>query len=155
MSKNLFTGQIIHLIVNDIVPAEWAWESALESACEIPEDAVDGARFLEKLEPGRSWSAAEYHGLMYHHFTGRWDSAVEIGRIRAAEAHEEMTLAANGNTLEAGQADRLFDARTASDEAAEKYLRNIFGLHVFEAADGTVLTFDGIVGGVIREEDPS
>lgn len=145
MSAKLTTEQITGLIEEDIVPAEWAWESAIESAIGHHEErnAADGARFLEKLVPGRGWSAAEYHGLMYHHFTGRWESTREIGEIRATESHEDGKLS-----------DHDYHMIMANPELAEKHVRDMPGTHVFDCEDGTVLTFDGIFDGTLTEEDP-
>ena len=150
------TTQIISWIENDQVPDEWAWESAIESAMdESPEDAADAARFLEKLEPGRAWSAAEYHGLMYHHCSGRWESAVHIGYLRANEAFEDALEKYEGNEAKTAQIKKVFAERTASDEAVEKWIRGLVGTHVFDCADGTVLTFDRIFNSAITEEDPT
>lgn len=144
MSEKLTTRQIIRHIENDAVPAEWAWECAIESAMsDGTRDAVDAARFLESFQPEREWSAAEYHGLMYHHFTGRWPSAAELGVIRAREKLDDGKIGA-----------KRFEEITSSDESAAKWLRSQIGTYVFDCADGTVLSFDGIFGGVIDEEDP-
>lgn len=155
MSRKLTTERIIQHITNATIPGEWEWEAALEHAVEDGwENAADAARFLEQLHPGRLWSAEEYHGLMYHHLTGRWTSAAEVGHIRAGDRHEDMVEAANGNTLMLGRADRLHNDRTSSDAAAVAYLHSMPGTHVFECANGTVLTFNDIVNGVITEEEP-
>ena len=141
----LTTQQIIWYIDEDVVPAEWAWESAIESVMsDSMEDAADGARFLEQLHPGRSWSAAEYHGLMHHHFTGRWKSAVEIGYLRANERFED-----NPKDI------AWFAYVTMTAAHVEQWIRERSGTHVFDCADGTVLTFDHIKDGVITEEGPS
>lgn len=152
----LTTEQIIQFIEKDIVPPWWEWESAIESAMNDEEEtAADGARFLEKLEPGRTWSAAEYHGLMRHHLTGRWESAAIIGHMRAGEEQEDALEKYEGNESETIRVKSVYAQRTASDEAAEQWIRGRVGTMVFDCADGTVLTFDGILNGQITEEDPS
>jgi hypothetical protein len=149
-------AEIAHHIETDTVPDDWPWESALDSAMGNNEhrDAADAARFLDTLYPGRAWTAAEYHGLMYHHFTGRWASAATIGYIRADEKHDDMVLVAEGSATALERADRLHTQRTASDEAAEQYIRGIVGTYLFDCPDGSVLTFDGIFNGQINEEEP-
>lgn len=158
MSKQLqlTTEQIIRHVTNATIPGEWEWEVVLEQAVQDGwENAAAAARFLEKLHPGRTWSAAEYHGLMYHHTPVRWSSAAEIGYIRANEAFTDAFEEAGDDEQKRDLAKRVFAGRTASDEDAEKFIRSMTGTHIFECADGTVLTFDGIVNGVIREEEPA
>ena len=141
----LTTAEIIHYAENDLVHPEWAWESVLESAMNYggAADAADGARFLEHLHPDRTWSPSQYHGLMYHHFTGRWESAAFVGYVRAGELLGDKVIS-----------EKQHLKITFSDVAVGQWLRDS-GTHVFDCADGTVLTFDGIVNGVITEEDPA
>lgn len=153
---NLTTKQIIDYIERGIVPPWWEWESAIESAMsDDPVDAADAARFLEKLEPDRTWSAAEYHGLMFHHLSGRWESAAVIGRMRAGEEQEDGLEKYAGDESKTDRIKAIYAQRTASDEAAEKWIRGRIGTMVFDCPNGTVLTFDGIFNGQIEEEDPS
>lgn len=151
---SLTTARIVEMIEMGSYPT-WEWEAAIENAKnDSAADAADAARFLEQLQPGRSWSAAEYHGLMYHHFTGRWKSAVEIGYIRANEMFTDAMEAAGDNEQKRDWAKRVFAERTASDEDAERFIRSMVGTYLFDCADGTVLTFDGIFSGEITEEEP-
>lgn len=157
MTENLTTAQILGLVASNgaLPPQWWDWESAIESAVENSSagDAADAARFLEHLQPGRTWSAAEYHGLMYHHFTGRWSSAAEIGYIRANEMFTDAMEEAGGDEGKEDWAKRVFAERTVSDEDAEKFIRSMIGTYVFGSIDGSVLTFDGIFGGIIDTEE--
>lgn len=152
----LTTNEIVEYIENDICPMEWAWESAIELAVAANDAAMaaDCARFLEFFEPGRSWEAAEYHGLMYHHFAGRWESAVHIGYIRANEAFQDALEKYEGVEEKTESIKRVFAERTADDAAAEKWIRSLVGTYVFDCADGSVLTFDGIFGGIIDTAQP-
>lgn len=164
------TEQIIHHIEKDIVPADWAWEYTIESACdESCVDAADAVRFLESFEPCREWSAAEYHGLMCHHFSGRWESAAHIAHIRLGEwiqerqeLLDERKKRYSDDTVELSQieADRdravSYHARwSGSDELAVQWLKGRFGTYVFDCPDGSVLVFDRIFGGIIDAEEPS
>lgn len=158
MSKKLTTGQIVHIIKENIDPEDWAWEMAIEQAVNNgdtgTEDATDAALFLEKLDPGKAWSAEQYHGLMYHHFTGRWESAAHIGAIRAHEKYDELAEKYADDPVNLTRIATDRDLRVASDEAAEKWIRSLAGTYVFDTGDGTVLTFDRIFGGIIDEEEP-
>jgi len=156
---DLTTEQIIRYIEEDRPTRDFVWNDVLEDAVEqSPDgsrDAADAARFLEKLEPGRTWSAAEYHGLMTNHFTGRWKSAAHIGRIRAQEMLDDAREKHKGDDVQMDIVKRRFAERTASDEAAGKFVRALVGTYVFDCADKTVLTFDRIFGGILTPEDPS
>ncbi len=158
MSDNLTTEQIVSLVEGGgVCPPQWHdWEYVIGEAVQSAsaEDAADAARFLEKLDPGRTWSAAEYHGLMTNHFTSRWESAAHIGHIRADEKFQDALVRYKDNEHAIENTKKQFAERTASDEAAAKYIRSRVGTHVFDCADGTVLTFDGIFGGIIDGEEP-
>lgn len=154
----LTVSEIAYYITNDVVLAAWPWEHAIESAMgEGWEAAVSAALFLEKLTPGKAWRADEFYGLIYNHFTGRWDSAVEIGMIRARESYEDAKERYAANPAALANCKRRFEERTASVETAEKYIRNLQsqGTHVFDCLNGGVITFDKLFGGVIDEEDPA
>jgi hypothetical protein len=157
---NLTTEKIIASVIayteDEVTPPDWAWECAIESAVSQSgeRDAADAARFLEHLEPCKEWTAEEYHGLMHHHFTGRWVSAAEIGAIRAHEKFQDLTEKLDPEDEQYKRCVARLAERTASDEAAEKFVRSIIGTYVFDCPDGTVLTFDGIFAGVIDTEDP-
>jgi hypothetical protein len=154
MSENLTPDQILQYLNGDLELNDWHWEEAADNAINGSErrDAEDAARFLEKLQPGRSWSVDEYNGLMHHHFTGRWTSAAEIGAIRAHEKYEDLKERYAGDPSQLDRIEAQLARRTASDEAAEQYLRTNVGTYVFDCADGTVLTFDRIFNGTIDEE---
>lgn len=157
MSENLTTEQIIRFVTGErLVPVSWPdWASAvLLAANDSSQDAVDGARFLEHLEPGRTWSAAEYHGLMYNHFTGRWESALHIAHIRLGEWREDMLENHADRPGEPEHVEMYYKNRMEDDALAVKWLRDRPGTYVFECADGTVLTFDGILDGVIDTGEP-
>ncbi len=158
MSKKLTltTEQIIRHLTNASLPGDWEWEVALEGAVQHSwEDAADAARFLESLHPGRRWTAAQYNGLMYHHFTGRWSSVEEIAYQRAGEKYEDDADAAQGDPKRLHLAENRHTSRTLNDAAAVEFLRSVPGTHLFDCADGTVLAFDGIVNGFVKEEDPA
>jgi hypothetical protein len=152
----LTTEQIIQYIEKGVVPPDWAWECAIDAAVRHngERDAADAARFLERLEPCKVWRADEYHGLMQHHFTSRWVSAAEIGAIRAHEKFQDRVENLDPEDEQYKRCAKKLAERTASDEAAEGFIRSIIGTYVFDCPDGTVLTFDGIFAGVIDTEDP-
>lgn len=151
---SLTTARIVEMIEMGSYPT-WEWEAAIENAKnDSAADAADAARFLEQLEPGRTWSAAEYHGLMYHHFTGRWVSEQHIAEIRYEEKYEDLKekYTNSGNSYELNRLEHRRVTEQYMDKVA--WLRGQAGTHVFHAADGTVLTFNGIFGGLITEEEP-
>lgn len=150
----LTTQQIIDMIDLGDYPT-WGWEVAAESAAaESFDDAKDGARFLEEFQPCRVWSAAEYHGLMHHHFTGRWPSVLDIAHIRLGEKHEDMKEKYADNPAELARIEAYYGNRAADDALAVKWLHDRPDTHVYDCADGTVLTFNGIFGGIIDTEEP-
>jgi hypothetical protein len=141
----LATTTIARCIVTGRYPS-YRWEVAIEphvlGSKEDRSNLLSGLKFLEERHPGEKWDAAEINGLMFHHCTSRWESAEAIGAIRAHEDHED------GKLSDAGLCEVL-----ASKEAAENYLK-AKGTEIYEDKDGTVVTFDGLIDGRPRPEEP-
>lgn len=139
MTIKLTTQQIINALDNQVYP-NWPWERVLDgyvySDGELA-DAKAAARFLESWRSGRLWSVDEFYGLMYHHVNGRYQSAAEIGAIRAHEEHGD------GNITDERLAEII-----SSDEKAAEYVTERPGSHCFTDTDGTVLVLSGLAAGI-------
>lgn len=139
MTIKLTAQQILDVLDTQAYP-NWPWEKVIENYVYAEEefgDAKAAARFLANWRPGRQWEAKEFYGLMYHHVNGRYESAAELGAIRAHEEHED------GNITDERLAEII-----ASDESAAAFATNQPGTYCFTDVDGTVLALSGLSAGI-------
>lgn len=142
MSAKLTTQQIIDALESKAHP-DHSWELALDPYAYSPSEAKNAkaaARFLEEWQPGRTWEADEFHGLMFNHYNGRWSSAAAYGAIHA-----------HGRQVDGIISKETLDHIIDSNESADAYARSLSGVRYYEDDDGAVLIFLRLFHGIIRK----
>lgn len=150
MSKSLTTQQIIDAVDGKLAVSD-DWLDVFEymnitgSDVDEPLFMKSAARFLESQRPGARWTTENFHQLVGEYSAGGiWDSAEELGRMRAEEDLEEGIIT-----------QAAYD-KVAAENGWEAYAHHKPGQYIFpiEGKPGAVISIVGLEDFEVLQADP-